>query len=98
VRSGWLAGEGRQKDLEIIPEWPVPKHFEEGMVVRVLADVVKVLAEWADGSTWRAGRRTVVFATSPDAFLGVEGAAQFGTVRIGIYGAEKDGFVLGRIR
>src|SRR6185503_7791335 len=43
--------------LEVIPATPVAQHLEEGVVISVQADVVEV----------------VVFATRPDAFLGIGG-------------------------
>lgn len=40
---------------------------------------------------------TVVFSASSNALLGIEGASKFGMVRVGIDGAEEDGFILRRI-
>ena len=44
--------------LKVIAEGPVPQHFEEGVVVGVIADILEV----------------IVLTTGTDAFLGVGGA------------------------
>lgn len=45
----------------------------------------------ADGG----GGRTVVFSTSSDALLRIEGTLELGHVGVGIDSAQEDGFVLG---
>ena len=57
--------------LEIIAKAPVPEHLEKGVVIGVESDVVEI----------------VVFASSPDAFLGVGGARR---IPSGLLLAEKD--------
>ena len=52
------------------------------MVVRVLADIVEV----------------VVFATSADALLAVDGALHLAKVAVGVGNAQKDGLELGGAR
>ena len=38
--------------------------------------------------------RTVMFSASPDAFLRIKSALELGHLRIGIYSAQEDGFIL----
>ncbi len=65
-------------DLEVVAKGPVSKHFKEGVVVHVLANIVQI----------------VVFATGTDAFLGVCCSLQLGHVAIGIGNAKKNGLEL----
>ena len=64
--------------FEIIPKRPIAKHFKKGVMVDILADIVKV----------------IVFATGTNAFLRIDGTFQFGHFEVGIASAEKQGFVL----
>mmetsp|Transcript_11155 Transcript_11155/g.20342 ORF Transcript_11155/g.20342 Transcript_11155/m.20342 type:complete len:223 (+) Transcript_11155:1-669(+) len=64
--------------LEVIPKRPVAEHFEEGVVVDVLAHVVEV----------------VVFSAGTNALLGVDGTLQGGHGKVGVTRAQKQGLVL----
>ena len=64
--------------LEKVAEGPVPEHLEEGVVVRVLPDVVEV----------------VVLASGSDALLRVGGALELGERALGVRGSQEAGLEL----
>jgi hypothetical protein len=74
-----LPGPGDSFLFEIIAERPVPKHFEERMVIVVLADVIQI----------------VVLAASSNAFLGVACAGKLGEIRIRVSSTEENGLIPG---
>ena len=75
---------GERLFLKVVAEGPVAQHFEKGVVVGVVADVLEV----------------VVFAAGADAFLGVGGAGVLGGAGAGPFGdvglfvTEEDGHEL----
>lgn len=67
-----------QTHLEVVTETPVTQHLEEGVVVRILADVVKV----------------IVLSACTDTLLGVDGTLERAEGGCGVCDAEENGFVL----
>jgi hypothetical protein len=60
--------------LEVVPEGPVAKHLEKGVVVHVLAYIVQI----------------IVFSTCPDALLGVASSCPLGHVASRVCRSKKD--------
>ena len=57
-----LPGPGDRLDLEVIAEGPVPQHLEKGVVIGIVADIIKVvvLASGADAFLRIGGPRRIV--------------------------------------
>ena len=60
--------------LEEVPKGPIAEHFEEGVMISILADIVKV----------------VVLAPCTDTLLGVDDSSQLGKVTAGVYSSLED--------
>mmetsp|Transcript_25502 Transcript_25502/g.54394 ORF Transcript_25502/g.54394 Transcript_25502/m.54394 type:complete len:414 (+) Transcript_25502:1750-2991(+) len=64
--------------FEVIPEGPVSKHFEKGVVVNIFSDVVQI----------------IVFSSGTDAFLGVDGTLELCHGQGRVAGSQKQRLVL----
>ena len=89
-------GRDTSTDLEVLAKGPVAQHLEEGVVIRVLPDIVQVLSRPSDlrvryDST---DGRTVVLSAGADTLLRVVGALNGCQRRAGVYCAQEDGLVL----
>ena len=82
-----------EADLKVVAERPVTQHLEEGVVVRVLADIVEVCALVSAFARW-SDRLTVVLAAGTNALLRVHRADELAQVGSRVGGTKEQGFVL----
>ena len=86
---------GRTTYLKVVTERPVTQHFEERMMIRVLADILQILHHISFIITDAIySVLTVVLSSCTDTFLTIEGTVQLCKFGVGIDRAQEDRFVL----